>query len=647
MATQSKSTKKYYGEIGQSGVQIFNGIITGEEYNFNLIGRRALQTWDEMRKSDAQVKMSLKVVKEPVKALSYHVQPASDDPLDLEAAEFVDAQIFDILRWKTSLVEILTHLEFGFAVFEKVYDFGEVKGKDRVYIDKLAFRKQTSIAKWEADKGEPGISQFTTKGKTVSIPLDKLVVFTNEQEGDNFEGVSILRAAYKHWYYKDKLYQIDAIGHERQALGVIKVKHPKNAPQAQLDIAHAAARNLRANEEAYIDEPEGWTIEFMDMKAGSLKDTEPSINHHNRQIPVNVLAGFMDLGASSGSGSRAVGDVQLKVFEYAVKFVADYIADTVNRYLVKDIVDLNFNVTEYPKLTAGEVDGQSLTELATALKNLIDAGVIIPTDEDEAYLRGILRLPEKPEGEATDPEARKPRATKETPAKNLDEEDEDTKKASARNVAAAISSRDIPDLYDGTGVDPDALGCIMIDTDPLSVLEHVEDAAGDLYESKGAHGAGVPGETEAHVTLLYGLLENGNVWKKKVDAVLDGWVLPSVKIDHVDYFELGEKFAVVAHIEATPELIDGHERLTLLPHIQTFSEYKPHLTLAYIKPDKDVASKWVKALDKVYAGQELKTTGINYGDQPEGDVKASLVARARSVLASLREKLYGNSSRTS
>lgn len=447
MATQSKPTNKRYKELGNSGVQIFNGIITGEEYNFNLMGRRALVTWDEMRKSDSQVKMSLKVINEPVKALTYHVQPASDDEVDMQTAEFIHENLFTVLRWQTTLGEILTHLPMGFAVFEKVLDFGPVKGIDRIYMSKLAFRKQTSIAKWEAEKGVPGVCQYGSGGDLIPIPLDRLAVFTHEQEGDNFEGVSILRPSYKHWYYKDKLYQIDAIGHERQGLGVVKIKHPANANPKHVENAHNQARALRANEEGFIDEPNGWEVGFMDMMAKSLKETIPSIEHHNRQIPVNVLAGFMDLGASSGSGSRAVGEVQLKVFEYSVKFVADYIADTMNRYVVKPLVDLNFNVTEYPKITAGEVGGESLAVLAKALSDLITAGVITPTSEDEAYLRGILGLPELPEGEEGDESERKAGGKKKPAAKDpdADDEEEDTKKASlvqrAKSVMASLREK--------------------------------------------------------------------------------------------------------------------------------------------------------------------------------------------------------------
>ncbi len=184
-----------------------------------------------------------------------------------------------------------------------------------------------------------------------------------------------------------------------------------------------------------------------------------------------------------------------------------------------------------------------------------------------------------------------------------------------------IAARDVPGLYDDLGIDPNDLGCIMLDTKPIAVMKHVDGGEDDLVDASepGDHVMGAVGEVEPHVTLLYGLLENGNKWKDKVDAVLDGWSMQTLKIESVGSFETSDAYAIVAHVAKTDALVDGHERLTLLPHIQTFSEYKPHITLAYVKPDVKIADKWVKALDSKLAGTRVGTLGINYGDpEPEG-----------------------------
>lgn len=196
-----------------------------------------------------------------------------------------------------------------------------------------------------------------------------------------------------------------------------------------------------------------------------------------------------------------------------------------------------------------------------------------------------------------------------------------------------IASRDFPDLYKGLDIDMDALGCIMVDVEKIPVAQYVKDAEDDLYHETKYDQDALVGEVKPHVTLLFGLLENGNKWKDKVDTVLDGWKLDTVTIDKVSYFDLGESYAVIGLVKATDEIVDGHERLTLLPHINTFSEYHPHITLAYIKKEADV-DKWVKALGKRYDGKKVATKGINYGDK-DRDSKSKNHVEAKEASANL------------
>ncbi len=200
-----------------------------------------------------------------------------------------------------------------------------------------------------------------------------------------------------------------------------------------------------------------------------------------------------------------------------------------------------------------------------------------------------------------------------TPKTEEDQQPESTPKNMFKS-ANQLASRDLPNLYDGIELDMDKLGCIMIDTEKIPVTQYVDvKHAGDIYY-EGNH-SGIAGETEPHTTLLYGLMENGNVWKDKVDMVLDGWKMPTVTIKEVSYFDLGESYCIVGLLEQTPELVDGHERLTLLPHVSTFSEYIPHISLVYINHDAN-PEDWVKPLAKKYNGQKVATKTINYGDMP-------------------------------
>lgn len=181
----------------------------------------------------------------------------------------------------------------------------------------------------------------------------------------------------------------------------------------------------------------------------------------------------------------------------------------------------------------------------------------------------------------------------------------------------SISARDYSDIYNDIDIDPDDLGCIMVDTESLEVQSLLsDDMKAQLFEQTKFDQSSTPAENVPHITLLYGLLENGNIWKDKVDELLKGWKMKNATIEKVDYFKTSDSYAVIGHIEKTPELVDGHERLTLLPHIQTFSEYKPHITLAYVDLSGDV-DEFVEVLGKAYNGKNIKTKSINYGDKPD------------------------------
>ncbi len=601
------------------------------------------EIYEEMRRGNATVKATLSAMKLPILSATWGVKPASDDQTDIEAADLVEANLMEVLNFQSILNEALTHLDFGFAVFEKCWGVQEIDGKWRVVLNKLAFRKQTTVYKWETEDGKPGITQMSADGKTYSIPASKLLVTTNAQEGENYEGVSILRPAYQSWYIINQLYKIDAIGHERQALGVVDVQYPKGASEKDIQKVERLARNVRANEEAYISHPEGWSVGFMDMKAHTLKDIGPSVSHHNRQITLSAMAQWLMIGAENGSGTRSAGEDQSSMFELANQAIADNIAADFNAQVVKEIVDHNFNVTSYPQVVVSRVGRENTKELAETFKTLVDAGGINPYEQDEEHLRKLLHLPLPQDIDGDDSTTNLSTGKKKPTAS--EEEDVDDSVDGGGKVEASVSAREFPGLHEGLGIDTKKLGCIMLDTEKLEITKHIEGAEDDLVHSTDRHDhkMGAVAEEEPHVTLLFGLLENGNLWKKEVDTVLKGWKMDNIEIEEVDYFDTPDSYAVVAHVKKTPELIDGHERLTLLPHVATFSEYKPHLTLAYLEKSADV-DRWVSQLGKVYNGKKIKATGINYGDLPdEGGTKASaLHAQAKRLSDQLAEELYGS-----
>lgn len=383
-------------EIGATGTIFVGGVISGEEYNSDLSGIKGLQTLDQMRTGDATVRASLMSIKLPIRAANWFVEPASDDSKDVEVAEFIEQNLFNemTITWADFLRQSLLHLDYGRMVFEIVYKQLE---NGKIGWHKFAPRLPATIYKWQTKEGTDGITQFLPTGKDISIPIEKLIIFVNDKEGDNWEGISVLRPAYKHWYIKDKLYTIDAMAFERQGLGIPFVKPPTGASKKDEDQAEELLKNLRANEEGHLKIPQGWEFGFMDMGAGSLRNIQPTIMHHDRQIVKNVLAQFLELGASGASGSFALSQDQSRLFLLSLQATARHIAEAINKYAIPRLVDLNFEVKEYPELSFSRIGQIDFDKLSTALQRLSQAGVLTSDDELEAHIRELMDLPEIPE----------------------------------------------------------------------------------------------------------------------------------------------------------------------------------------------------------------------------------------------------------
>ena len=174
-----------------------------------------------------------------------------------------------------------------------------------------------------------------------------------------------------------------------------------------------------------------------------------------------------------------------------------------------------------------------------------------------------------------------------------------------------ISFRQCPQVYEDLGIDTNKLGCIMVDTEPIEVSSVIDPE--DLYhDPEDEFAKGVISEDAPHVTLLYGLLSSGPAMRKHVDTVMQGWSLDSVQITGVTSFDGNPDYTPLVAEVSTDGLDEAHARLQLLPHIDTFPEYRPHITLAYLKPDADVAG-YVDTLNRRLALMQVKCTGINYG----------------------------------
>jgi hypothetical protein len=404
----------YRKPIGASGTSIMGGIITGEDYNTRLTGKFALRQYDIMRRSDASTEAALELVKQPLLNVERDVAPADTDDESDFRARFIKRELFERnIDFHQVAEEASTFFDYGHAVAEFTLELTEFEGRTMIGIADIGFRKQISIERWETTDHKPGITQrlstVTDGGGTLrSIPMVKLIVWTNKKEGDNYEGISLLRFAFKNWDMKDKLGLVHSVGLEKMGIPTPVLGIPANANPAEVEAAEQSMRQYRSNEEAFIKKPAGWDLEKFDMSGQSLSEFLPTLQYHDRQIFMSVLAGFMALGSGDSSGSRAVGEVQYKPYIQKVSTFNRRFETPLNKF-IKLLCDLNFtdNSIGYPKLKAARFEDDDITALANAVKAFKDAGMITPDYDTEQHIRKILHFPEAPEDLEADYEVKR------------------------------------------------------------------------------------------------------------------------------------------------------------------------------------------------------------------------------------------------
>jgi hypothetical protein len=377
---------------------------------------QAILIYEEMANSDAAVDVSLRAAKTPVMGADYFVEPFSDNPIDLDIQEFVE---FNLLSGTNApflliLEDVLRMYEFGFSVIEKVYEEREWAPKRtganrRKYtmLRKLAPRPTPTIKEIKYDdNGGPvsivqGAVQADGKPKDVEIDIEKLIIFSNNKKGGNLEGKSILRTAYRHWFFKSNLYNIDGIQKERHGMGFPTIQLKPGYKPADKDAAIELVRNIRTNEHGGAVLPPNWELKFLDLP-GQPVDVMKSIEHHNGGIMLNTMSQFLLLGLEGSGGGRATSGAHQDMFNKALRYVANMICDDINLYCVPFLVGYNFDTDHFPKLRVRNIgETKDMQQWASAISNLLAQHAITPDMETEQWIRTVIDAPLKRGGVQT------------------------------------------------------------------------------------------------------------------------------------------------------------------------------------------------------------------------------------------------------
>jgi phage gp29-like protein len=405
-------------EIGSSGLRRSGGYVF-EEFLPNLQGVKGFKVYREMADNDPVVGAMLFAFDKIITRLEWHIE-GDDERLKVFVQECLD-DMSD--SWDATLSNILSMLTYGFSFHEIVYKIRDGYNDDakrnsrysdgRIGWRKWAVRAQETLQEWMIDDtgGIQGMEQMDPSGGGLhKIPIQKALLFRTSTNRNNPEGRSLLRNAYRPWYYKHRIEEIEAVGIERDLAGLPMAYVPpeylsSTATAAQKSVLNSISdivQNVKRNEQEGIVFPASYDengnrvfdLQLLSASGSRQFDTGGVIQRYDQRIAMSLLSDFLLLG-SDRVGSFALGASKIDLWTMAVDSIAKSIAEVVNTYAIPRLMKINgMRTTDMPRLVYGQVASVDISEVATFVEKLANAGALVPDRDLESHLRSLADLPD-------------------------------------------------------------------------------------------------------------------------------------------------------------------------------------------------------------------------------------------------------------
>ncbi len=258
----------------------------------------------------------------------------------------------------------------GFSVCEKVWTY-EDTGR---YAGKYALRelKPKDVGNELVLQTDPHLNTVGVKGLRWNAGLEfapaDFLIYRHLPLYSSPVGYSDLRAAYGSWWMLDTAKKLRMIAAERRASPVL-LGHYQNAavqPGLERGLALAASRT-------WLSVPEAAKVEALNLAGTADAIWDGLIKDLEHDILRSIQGAILQSTEGETTDGRGSSQVHKSMAELLVWHLAATVAALLNDRdagLVRDLVDLNYVVSEYPKVTLGAVD---INELAQEIQ--IDQGL--------------------------------------------------------------------------------------------------------------------------------------------------------------------------------------------------------------------------------------------------------------------------------
>lgn len=392
---KSQAPKPNMKARGVPGLPYSSGYIT-DEFIRDLRWPRAGKIYQEMSYNDPVVGGCIYLIETLIRKVNWRVD---ENGAGQEMADFLQSCMDDMqeMSWDDFISEVLSELVYGFSLHEIVYKVRrgpmekDLKFRSQFTDGKIGWMElprvaQSSLKEWKfTDQGRPEVFIQDTSGLAggdrgdVEIPIYGNLLFKTKSDKNNPEGFSLLRRAYRPWYFKKNLEEIEGIGVER-ALAGIPIMQPKegvplfdsdNDEMVELlDWAMDVVTGLRQDKTHGLVIPEGWDLHLLKGENTSNIKVNETIQRYDTRIAVCMLADLILLG-NDRTGSFAMAETKLDMFLYSLEAIIKSICNTLNTQAVPKLFAVNnLSLERLPKISAERIKDATVAELSMLLRSL-------------------------------------------------------------------------------------------------------------------------------------------------------------------------------------------------------------------------------------------------------------------------------------
>jgi phage gp29-like protein len=396
-----------------------------------------LELAERMEEKDLLYQGVLHTRKMAVSQLEIEVRAAGDDNQSLDDAEFVREILIDGIQvdLHDTIFEMLDSLGKGFSATEIIWDtngrnaqtgapewlpfqlkwrdprwfmFDWISGEQLLVRSLRSDGPQLPVGReaWDARLTPMNIRvRGDLAGATIGFqpatqplaPFKFITHVSRAKAGLPMRGglarIAIWSYLFKNYVLKDWVVFAEVYG-QPMRLG----KYGPGATENDKAALLRAVANIGSDAAAII--PESMAIEFVESKGGGQKSHEMYqrfCEYLDKLMTIGILGQELTTQLPRGAGSRAAAEVHDVVRRDIATDDARRVSATLNRDLVKALIDLNRGPRRrYPQIAIGFKEAEDLSQLAQALGPFVDRGMRV----SERWVREKFAAPDPDEGEA-------------------------------------------------------------------------------------------------------------------------------------------------------------------------------------------------------------------------------------------------------